>query len=224
MAITERLAVFGLAIAWLAVAGCVEESPRPPLETTAATLETAETAWESDDEHVPRETLARLAGNRRLQTLILRNARLGDEDLAVISGAVELKELVLPAARIGDRGLRHLASLVRLERLDVDGAEVTGEGLQALAGLERLRILNLHQTRIDAAGLRHLAAFRKLEMFRAGGPGAREPGIGHYYRVEGPTFVIELCNTQPDSGGNPANHVHTVYRSLKGDFAVAAAE
>lgn len=54
--------------------------------------------------------------------------------------------------------------------------------------------------------------------------GAREPGIGHYYRVEGPTFVIELCNTQPDSAGNPANHVHTVYRSLKGDFAVAAAE
>lgn len=50
--------------------------------------------------------------------------------------------------------------------------------------------------------------------------GAREPGVGHYYRVQGPTFVIELANTQPDPAGNPANHVHTIYRSMKGDFAV----
>jgi hypothetical protein len=50
--------------------------------------------------------------------------------------------------------------------------------------------------------------------------GATEEGIGHYYRIQGPTFLVELCNTQPDSAGNPANHVHTVYRSMKGDFAL----
>jgi hypothetical protein len=50
--------------------------------------------------------------------------------------------------------------------------------------------------------------------------GASREGVGHYYRIHGPTFLIELCNTQPDSAGNPANHVHTVYRSLAGDFAV----
>ena len=52
--------------------------------------------------------------------------------------------------------------------------------------------------------------------------GARAPGVGHYYRIQGPTFLIELCNTQADAAGNPANHVHTVYRRLPRDFAADA--
>jgi hypothetical protein len=50
--------------------------------------------------------------------------------------------------------------------------------------------------------------------------GARSEGAGHYYRIQGPTMLIEFCNVQADAAGNPANHIHTVYRSLKGDFAV----
>jgi Protein of unknown function (DUF3500) len=50
--------------------------------------------------------------------------------------------------------------------------------------------------------------------------GPREPGIGHYYRVQGPTFLIEFVNTQPDSAGNPANHIHTIWRDMHGDFAL----
>jgi hypothetical protein len=52
--------------------------------------------------------------------------------------------------------------------------------------------------------------------------GATKPGMGHYYRVQGPTFVLELINVQPDPAGNKANHIHSVWRSLKGDFGVAA--
>ena len=43
-----------------------------------------------------------------------------------------------------------------------------------------------------------------------GGDARGEP---HYYRVQGPTFLIEYDNTQ----GN-ANHVHSVWRDFKGDF------
>jgi hypothetical protein len=45
--------------------------------------------------------------------------------------------------------------------------------------------------------------------------GHTQPGIGnpHYYRVQGPTFIIEYDNTQ-----NNANHVHSVLRDLKHDF------
>jgi hypothetical protein len=50
--------------------------------------------------------------------------------------------------------------------------------------------------------------------------GATTPGVGHYYRVQGPTFVLELVNVQSDPAGNPANHIHSVWRSLQGDFAV----
>lgn len=48
--------------------------------------------------------------------------------------------------------------------------------------------------------------------------GASEPGIGHYYRIQGPTFLIEFVNTQPDADGNPANHIHCVWRDMTGDF------
>lgn len=49
---------------------------------------------------------------------------------------------------------------------------------------------------------------------------AEGPGKGFTYRVHGPTFVIEFLNVQGDSGGNPANHIHSCWRRLKGDFGL----
>jgi len=46
------------------------------------------------------------------------------------------------------------------------------------------------------------------------------PGKGFTYRVHGPTFVIEFLNVQNDSGGNPANHIHSCWRRIKGDFGL----
>jgi hypothetical protein len=56
------------------------------------------------------------------------------------------------------------------------------------------------------------AGLDKIRFFWAG---ASSPGIGHphYYRVQGPTFIIEYDNTQ-----NNANHVHSVLRDLRFDF------
>jgi hypothetical protein len=52
--------------------------------------------------------------------------------------------------------------------------------------------------------------------------GADKPGVGHYYRIQGPTFLIEFCNVQPDGAGNPANHIHSVWRNMAGDFGLPA--
>lgn len=59
---------------------------------------------------------------------------------------------------------------------------------------------------IEAAGLNNL---------RFAWAGSQQPGLGnpHYYRIQGPTIIIEYDNTQ-----NNANHVHTVLRDLKNDF------
>jgi len=43
--------------------------------------------------------------------------------------------------------------------------------------------------------------------------GESEIGKKHYYRVQGPTFLIEYDNTQ-----NDGNHVHSVWRDFTGDF------
>ena len=52
--------------------------------------------------------------------------------------------------------------------------------------------------------------------------GAEKPGIGHSYRIEGPTFQIEFVNRQQDAAGNPANHIHCLWRDVRGDFAIPA--
>ena len=59
---------------------------------------------------------------------------------------------------------------------------------------------------IETAGLNNL---------RFAWAGAPQHGIGnpHYYRIHGPTIIIEYDNTQ-----NNANHIHTVLRDLQNDF------
>lgn len=71
---------------------------------------------------------------------------------------------------------------------------------------ERLRL-------IEAAG---------WEGVRFAWAGSLVPGVGHGYRIEGPTFVIEFVNIQPDAEGNPANHIHCVWRDKTGDFDLPA--
>lgn len=51
--------------------------------------------------------------------------------------------------------------------------------------------------------------------------GAEQPGTGHYYRLQGPTFLVEFINVQPDAAGNPANHIHSIWRDMQGDFAIS---
>ena len=43
--------------------------------------------------------------------------------------------------------------------------------------------------------------------------GSVEPGVGDYYRVQSPAFLIEYDNTQ-----NENNHSHSVWRDFEGDF------
>jgi hypothetical protein len=58
--------------------------------------------------------------------------------------------------------------------------------------------------RIETAGWAH------VHFAWAGGTAQ---GQGHYYRVQGPTFLLEFDNTQDN-----ANHIHSVWRDLENDF------
>ena len=65
-----------------------------------------------------------------------------------------------------------------------------------------------------------LAADRMAQIRKAGlekigfaWAGPIEPGQKHYYRVQGPTFLIEFDNTQ-----NNGNHIHSVWRDFAGDY------
>ena len=80
--------------------------------------------------------------------------------------------------------------------------ELMGEYLSAMpARVVRRRMAEMNQAGIDNV---HFAWW--------GGSELNEP---HHYVVQGPTFVIEYNNTQ-----NQANHVHSIWRNLGGDFNI----
>jgi hypothetical protein len=76
--------------------------------------------------------------------------------------------------------------------------------IDAYAGLMTPDVAADRLAKIKAAGVENVT-------FAWAGPVER--GKKHYYRVQGPTFLIEFDNTQ-----NEGNHVHSVWRDFKGDF------
>lgn len=72
-----------------------------------------------------------------------------------------------------------------------------------------------------ASTMSHDIARLRMEAIRANGldrihfgwAGGLKPGQAHYYRIQGPSFLIEYDNVQ-----NNANHIHTVWRDFNGDF------
>ena len=101
-----------------------------------------------------------------------------------------------------------------LDEIESAGAAVSSMSEHQRAIVERL----LEEY---AGTLRHEFAERELERIHAAGienvrfawVGSDQRDEGHYYRLSGPTFVIEYDNTQ-----NRANHVHTVWRDRQRDF------
>jgi len=52
-----------------------------------------------------------------------------------------------------------------------------------------------------------------IDRVRFAWAGGTKPGEAYYYRIQGPTFLMEAANTQ-----NDANHIHAVWRDFEGDF------
>jgi hypothetical protein len=100
---------------------------------------------------------------------------------------------------------------VKLEFAGLTAADMSADERQALRSL-----IELYTSRLNAASAKDVlarlerAGFDKVRFAWAGGT---EPGQPHYYRVHGPTLLIEYDDTQ-----NQANHIHTVYRDLQRDF------
>jgi hypothetical protein len=119
----------------------------------------------------------------------------------------------------------HLADLVLGP--GQDGKTIQPEGLKASAMNERQRAMLLDLIS-EWAGIIHesAAAARMAELkadvdetwFAWSGPTTATPGanITAYYRIQGPRLVIEYAPQR--LGGDPAMHVHTMYRDPTNDY------
>lgn len=98
-----------------------------------------------------------------------------------------------------------------LEAVGLPASEMTAEQKSALrtliseyTGRNRKVLADDDMKKIDDAG------FDKITF---GWAGSLKRGEAWYYRVQGPTFLMEAANTQ-----NNANHIHATWRSFEGDF------
>jgi hypothetical protein len=103
---------------------------------------------------------------------------------------------------------RHVSSL---EPMGLSAARMTAAQQETLRNLVRhyLERYRIHVAKAEWDEIER-AGWDKVYFAWAGGI---EPGMPHYYRVQGPTFLLEYDNTQ-----NNANHIHTVWRNFKQDF------
>lgn len=108
--------------------------------------------------------------------------------------------------------------LTRAER-KVKPLENKGVGYADLSKGQQANLMQLireyiecHRPELASADLAKIeaAGHNNIRFAWAGG---LESGQGHYYRVQGPTFLLEYANTQ-----GKANHIHAVWRDFNGDF------
>jgi hypothetical protein len=109
--------------------------------------------------------------------------------------------------------------IVTMTKVKIDPLSPEGIPSSALNAAQRAQLKKL----IDVyTGLMadDIAAGRLARVEKAGWDkvafawaGSLERGQKHYYRVQGPTFLVEYDNTQ-----NDGNHVHSVWRDFNGDF------
>lgn len=102
----------------------------------------------------------------------------------------------------------------KVRAFDIEGLAVGDMSQEEHAQLRKL--LHLYANRMTESAARDQleridrAGFDKLHF---GWAGSLESGKPHYYRIHGPTVLIEYDNTQ-----NNANHIHSVWRDLERDF------
>ena len=98
-----------------------------------------------------------------------------------------------------------------LEPLGIAASNLTPPQRQVLLALLKEYVFR-YRSEIAEADLKKIqqAGEKTIHFAWAGG---LEPGQGHYYRIQGPSFLMEYDDTQ-----DRANHIHSVWRDLQNDF------
>jgi hypothetical protein len=148
----------------------------------------------------PRKGLRVLAGEEDLGRQFVKSLTDDQRKSAVVSSEAP-KEIFTEAKR----------KVQPLENSGIAGAQLNKTQRAALQSLirhyverERPDLAETDLMKINKAGVDNIHFVWM---------GGIEKGEGHYYRVQGPTFLLEYDNTQ-----NNNNHVHAVWRDFNGDF------
>ncbi len=111
------------------------------------------------------------------------------------------------------------AEILTAENRQASALELVGVPASDMSAVQKKALFELieettgrHREDLAEADMRKITAAGS-DKIRFGWAGGTKPGEAWYYRVQGPTFLLEAANTQ-----NNANHIHTVWRDFDGDF------
>ena len=114
---------------------------------------------------------------------------------------------------------RTFGEIVTRNEARVDPLQPVGVPASRMTGAQRAQLMKLIEvyTMTFESGLAAARMVRVreggIEAIRFGWAGSTQRGRPHYYRIQGPLFLIEY-----DSSQNNGNHIHTVWRDFRGDF------
>jgi Protein of unknown function (DUF3500) len=111
------------------------------------------------------------------------------------------------------------SDIVTMTTLKIDPLSPEGLAASAMTPKQRellMQLIEVYTSKMAAdTAAERLAALKKVgtEKIAFAWAGETEVGKKHYYRIQGPTFLVELDNTQ-----NDGNHIHSVWRDFNGDW------
>jgi hypothetical protein len=121
------------------------------------------------------------------------------------------RQVVFSSESLTDHVTQNAARVRPLDRVGV----LTGD----LPSAAQRRVLEILRTYLanhpPAMAGDALARIRRAGIARTrfGWAGSTRPGVPHYYRLQGPTFLLEFDNSR-----NSGTHIHSVWRDFERDF------
>jgi hypothetical protein len=112
-----------------------------------------------------------------------------------------------------------LNEIVTTNKVEITPLAPVGLTADAMTQAQRdllMKVVETYTSKMaDDIAADRMAKLRKAGLEKIGFAWAGEPERGkkHYYRIQGPTFLIEHDNSQ-----NNGNHIHSIWRDFNGDF------
>jgi hypothetical protein len=120
-------------------------------------------------------------------------------------------QAVFSSESLTDHITQNAISVRPLDRVGVLTADLPSAAQRRVLELIRTYLTN-HPGRTARAALARVER-AGIARTRFGWAGSTRPGVPHYYRLQGPTFLLEFDNSR-----NSGTHIHSVWRDFDRDF------
>jgi hypothetical protein len=128
-----------------------------------------------------------------------------------LDGALR-RQVVFSSESLTDHLTQNAVRVSPLEQVGVVTGAFPSGAQRRVAEIVRAYLAN-HPPALARSALARIERAGGIRRTRFGWAGSTRPGVPHYYRLQGPTFVLEFDNSR-----NSGTHIHSVWRDFERDF------